>query len=519
MEKVLLAVGFRQLEEYLEKQLRKEFVFIGNTVYREGIIRAIGQKKPDIVVIRETLSGNENIMSIIYEVRSKYPKTRIVFVAGNRDPGDELLANLVNYGVYDILQGEKIQANQIISLIRQPNEYKDVKHLQPVPILDEQKNRVLFQAPQATEKEIIKEIYLEKESQSEEIVEEKKQFSIEKEKSPKISQPYMDDDNEEDLSIEKDKQKKGFFSKLTEIADVTKIDREEKPKKEEKQKKETKIKETLTSPNINQIENSRQKIITFIGGKGGVGTTSLSLNTAILLAKRNYKVMYIEFNDIMPSASYWYQLGLVDDGIDTCLEALDGNRLDKISDAIISSKSLKEKDSTMKKNYKKLPNSLDFLFFSQHYLANREKIDIDLSTSKELYLHLLFQADYDFVVLDVPYDISNQATVNGLIYSNKIFTVVTQDVCTIGYNLFNLHELESRGINLKKKNNYIVNKFEKTNLSLKEIKEWIGTDNLITVPLANKDFVNSNLMGLPISLYTKNQELKNALTSIEKIIL
>ena len=86
-------------------------------------------------------------MSIIYQIRTSYPNLRIIFLAGNRVVGDELLANLVNYGVYDILYGESIPANKIVSLIRVGNKYSDVKHLQPVPLLDEDRNKMLFEAP------------------------------------------------------------------------------------------------------------------------------------------------------------------------------------------------------------------------------------------------------------------------------------------------------------------------------------------------------------------------------------
>ena len=431
MEKILLAVGFRQLEEFLEKQLKKEFQFVGSTVYREGVIRAIGQKKPDIVIIRETLAGNENIMSIVYEIRSKFPKTRIIFIAGKREPGDELLATLVNYGVYDILQGEKIQANQIISLIRKPNEYKDVKHLQPVPVLDEKKNKILFQAPQATETQIIKEIYVESKTP----VLEKKANTEPNSPTVKIEKAPINE-VEEDTSS---KQKKGLLSKIAGITESAKSDN---------QSVQNPI---FATPSISQVEKSKQKTITFIGGKGGVGTTSLALNTSVLLAQRGFKVIFIEFNDTTPSVSYWYELGLVEDGIDSCLTSLTEGKFDKIKKAIITSETLKSKDSSLLKSYKKFPNTLDFLFFSQHHLANENKKFIDLSMSKELYLYLMFQLDYDFIILDVPYDISNQASLNGLIYSNKVFTVVTQDVSSIGYNLYNVHELEKKGINLSKK--------------------------------------------------------------------
>ena len=131
-KKVLLAVGHRQLEEYLEAQLNKEFEFVGTTVYREGILRAIGQKSPDIVVVRETLNGTENIMSIVYSIRTNYPDVRIVFIAGNRIRR-RTSYTLVNYE-FTIFQMVQIYQHKN-SFTHKPNIY--VMHFQPVPLLDE----------------------------------------------------------------------------------------------------------------------------------------------------------------------------------------------------------------------------------------------------------------------------------------------------------------------------------------------------------------------------------------------
>ncbi|MDF2879502.1 MAG: hypothetical protein K0R54_59 [Clostridiaceae bacterium] len=501
MEKILLAVGFRQLEEYIEKQLKKEFLFVGTTVYREGILRAIGQKNPDIVIIRETLEGRENILSLIYEIRGKFPRLRIVFIAGKREPGDALLATLVSYGIYDILQGEKIQAQEVISLIRKPNEYKDVKHLQPAPVLDEKSNKVLFQAPEAIvkEKEIIKEIYIGNETgeankDSTSIQSATTDIKLDDKEKP---EPQKTTNIKTSKPTQEQPLKHGFLSKFKGKNDVVEIQ--------------------------NTLAITKQKIITFMGSKSGVGNSVTALNTATLLAQRGLKTIYIELNERTPSVSYWYELGYIEDGIDSAIIALQDNNYKKVNDAIISSKELKKTESSMQKNYKKLPDSLDFMFFSKKYLTKDESIDLqeplDMSLSKELYLYLIFQAGYDFIILDVPANISNDISRNALIYSNKVFVTITQDISTIGYSIYNTHELDKKGLSINNRMHYILNKFEKTDLSIKEIEDWIQTKEILTIPLLNKEYINSSFIGIPISLYSKNQNLKSSFQKIvEKII-
>jgi len=485
-KKVLLAVGHRQLEEYLEAQLNKEFEFVGTTVYREGILRAIGQKSPDIVVVRETLNGTENIMSIVYSIRTNYPDVRIVFIAGNRESGDELLATLVNYGVYDILNGSNIPAQKIVSLIRKPNTYSDVKHFQPVPLLDEERNRVLFEAPEAKkEVEVI------------EIINEGNKNEVKDEETKIIYEPpneeIEDDDEEEKLK---------FINKIR----LPKVDIGRQRKKE-----------TQTFTGIGSVASER--IITFVGGKSGVGTTSIAINTAFLLAKKGYKVIYVEFNEKYPAVSYWYELGLTSYGIDSCIEALNERKFGEIKKAIIRTKDLKKTPSSMQKIYKAFPDTLDFMFFSKEYLSGLKE-DLKRRNSKELFLHLMYQLGYDFVIIDVSSDMENEATQNGLIFSNKIFSVITQDVSSVGYHVFNMNMLEKKGIDIASKSIYVVNRYTpNSNFSLKDIGGWIETDNLLTVPAYDKDFINANLEGLPVVIYSKNPELVNSIEKIAVAIL
>lgn len=540
MKKVLLAVGFRQLEEYLQRNLRNEFKFLNPTVYREGVIRSIGQQNPDIVVIRETLEGKENILSIVYEIRSKFPKIRVVFIAGKRDPGDVLLATLVSYGVYDILHGEKIQAQDVVNLLREPNEYRDVQHLQPKPIFDERKNKVLFESPdlpgggteveKVVEKVIVKEVYIdggkdEEEKSSPSVKDDtppNHNPSLTKEKpiEEEVKPPAPKIEEEVVTVKEQEKTKEPTPNQKEEIKNP--IDRQQGSDEGKSGGILTKLFGGGRSEKSDQVTvNGKQKILTFIGAKSGLGNSTVALNTAVQLAQRKNKVIYIEMNDKTPSVNYWYELGHIDDGIDSALNGLEGNSFEKVKKAIIHSTNLAKQESTLQKNYKKFPVTLDFMFYSNRYLTRNEDevIEVDLSLTKELYLFLLFQMEYDYIILDVPSDLSSVATMNALIYSNKTFFTITQDVSSIGNSVYIMNELAKKNIDVTKKTQFIVNRYEKAELDTKEIMEWIKVDELLTIPCSNKEFIDANFVGLPIVLYSKNTHIKSAFQKIEKKIL
>lgn len=468
MKKVLLAVGHRQLEEYLKLQLDKEFSFVGATVYKEGIMKAIEQKVPDIIIIRETLDGTENIMSVVYKIRSNYPDIRIVFLAGNRKVGDELLATLVNYGVYDILNGANISAQKVISLVRTANSYNDVKQFQPVPLLDEERNKILFEAPEV---EIIKEVV------------------------------FRDTETIEDRELVESKTDEKSINRVK-LLQVS------------KDKESENVSQVFTDINNNIVN---EKIITFIGGKNGVGTTTLAINTAFAIANKKNKVIFIEFNDKYPAVSYWYELGFISQGIETCIENITDKNYADINKSIIRSVDLKKQKTNMQKNYKKFPNTLDFMFFSKEHLFNYKK-QVKMENFKELFLYFIYQLGYDFVIIDVPSDTENKATQNALIFSNKVFSVVTQDISSIGYYLSNINNLRKMGINIDLKNNLILNKYIRSDFTQKDIKEWVEVDKMLVVFDFSKDFIDANFEGIPAIIKNQNVELLSNINNIINII-
>ena len=155
MKKIFLAIGFKDLENFLkeskpiiEKHLKETVEFTGESVYRGGIVQGVTYYKPDIVIIREGLPGNEEFSEIILNLKLNYPDIRIIFLAGNREVGDALLATLVQYGIYDLIVGSKLDCTEIIKKIIIPNTLSDVAHFLPKIKVDERTNKKIFEAPE-----------------------------------------------------------------------------------------------------------------------------------------------------------------------------------------------------------------------------------------------------------------------------------------------------------------------------------------------------------------------------------
>lgn len=495
---IFFAIGNRDFEEYLQGVLQDRYKFVGETTYREGILLGIEKNNPDVVIIRESLPGNKPIMEILYEIRDRFPEVRIIFMANEREVGDMFLATLVNYGIYDFISKATTNVRDVIKLIEIPNKFEDVKRYLPRPEEDE-RGRMVFKAPEIQPEVVIKEVVINEDPKPKKslfggfggIAHAFKRGKESENVTPAPTQKKAQEPIPEPVVVSK--------------KEPERVVREKTPIFQRSVQKTKEVEPVRTN----------NRILTFISGKSGAGSSSVSINTAYKLADMGYKVIYLEFNSLYPSVLYWLDLGKAEEGIDTCLEYLRNFEFQNIGKTIIKSSVIKEENGPMKKRYKSLPNTLDFMFFSRAYISG-VKERVSMKESKELYVHLMFQLGYDFIVLDVPSDINLDESLNGLIFCNKIYSVLTQDVSSIGYYLMKLYELREKGIELRDKNTFVVNRFiEGTNVGEKYIKDWIGETNIITVPRDDELFINSNAEGL-IALSVKGHSSIDA--SINKIV-
>lgn len=504
--KVLLAIANKDLEAYIKKQLKNEFIFVGEATYKEAIIRSIKQNNPQIIVMLEGLAGRDDIYSITYQIRKDYPNLRIVFIAGRKGPGDESLTSLVSSGIYDILYGGDVEADKIINLIKTPNTYADVSefhHINPVfkHDIDETVFEVRRTKPETPDivtheldnnplevsikDRIIGKVKKEKKQEAEVKTEERTEVVIEKSEVSEV----IEDENEDKIELE-----------------IEEVD-EKKPKRS--------IFKTI---DIKEREKTyKEKIISFIGGKSGVGTTTIAFNTAVSIANQGNKVIYIELDDKTPNTSYVYNIDHISNGIDTCLGNIKDREYSKINNSIIKTRDLIKKKDSMRE-HKKLPKTLDFLFFSKSYIANiKDKENID--NFKELFLYIKYQLGYDYVIIDISMPIDTIAVKDSLMYSDNIVSIISQDITSIGYHLYELKSLSDEGLNMNDKMIHVINKYVPAKFGAKEIKDWLEIDDVSIVSINSKDLIEYNYKGIPLVLgsgrNTFKKEILNILTKIK----
>lgn len=291
-----------------------------------------------------------------------------------------------------------------------------------------------------------------------------------------------------------------------------------------------KMKSEANNINLKSSSSMSRNVVTFLGCKSGVGTTTVAFNTAVSLASSGQKVLYIELNKEFSGISYAYKLGFYDVGIDFAMSQIQESNYELVSKNIISLKDIKENtsnDDVMYQNYKKMPETLEYLFFSGRYYAG-EKVYSEKSF-KDLMMFILMKLDYDYVIFDVNMSTKATNSENGSIidditdnilkFSSKVYFVVTQDITAVGGCLQTRKLMRKSSIPVNEFR-FVLNRYDsKAKLTKRGLEDWLKVKIDLVLPDKHKELIDSNYVGLPLVLYTKDKEVVKFYKSMESDVL
>lgn len=131
MKTLVVASGQVAIDEAIKNF--EGFKVLGTVQYRKELYEAVKFFKPDILLVGETLGGKEPLVAILMEISREFPNTRIIYLTGEIDLGDEVRVNslglLVLNGVYDIIQDKKITLQFLEYVLNNPKTFEDVSFL------------------------------------------------------------------------------------------------------------------------------------------------------------------------------------------------------------------------------------------------------------------------------------------------------------------------------------------------------------------------------------------------------
>lgn len=481
MSRILLAVGHESFEKYLKDSV-KNHIFVGEISYREAVVSNCLATNPDILIVRETLPGALNILELVYEIRQKCYGTRIIFISKERKVGDPLLSELVSLGVFDILTTNPIKITDLIAVIEKPNSFADVSFYRQKLVIDENSNKQLFTSP----KQIVKTVYVDKSS------------SGDKKENNELKGEINSPENSSEI-----KNNMNANDSLENIEPIrNKVDIDDFPDEELIEDNAPSKKLGLFGSSGKKRNQSPQptktKVISFLSSNKGVGSTQVSFNTAISLAK-DYKTLYIEVGEKefhIHSILYLFNIAKID-----------VYRGDNLKEAVITkeimTKNLISK-SDISKNYKLLPDKLNLMFLP---VGNK----IQSESLKDLLINLTLQYEYDYIVIDLGGNYKFKEIEFLLSNSSQIYVTTTQDINYISSAETIMKNLKN---NLNGSINLIVNKFEKdVVLNNNKIEEFTGFKVTVNIPYL-KEILNNNYLGVASVTKTKDKNFINSINNL-----
>lgn len=137
--KVLAATGIPLCDDDLKRQPNMEVM----TCNLKGELPyLVEQFMPQIVIVSDQISGEENVIKMILDLKNKYHYLRFIYLAGNVSMKDtarlDALGMLVLVGIYDIIISSSINIDIILDAIEHPKKEQAVRYLTK-NLLDEKK--------------------------------------------------------------------------------------------------------------------------------------------------------------------------------------------------------------------------------------------------------------------------------------------------------------------------------------------------------------------------------------------
>lgn len=263
------------------------------------------------------------------------------------------------------------------------------------------------------------------------------------------------------------------------------------------------------------IKVANKQVVTFVGATHGVGNTHVAFNSAVKLAEEGNKVLYMECHSVFSSIDFSLQMGTWQQGIEKALEDIEHNGGMSAGEHVLRIKDIKQnarKDKALRKLYKPLPDTLDYMFYSQDYQTLEEQHRVPKERLKDLVMYLLTRENYDVIVVDS--EPIGERGVDGLLnISSKVYITMTQDPAQMGVFHRQFDATQNR-IKITDQRYIIVNQFVKTEPTVNRINKWTNEKVLQTVPFTHKDVVTANYLGVPFILKTKHQSAINAFDSL-----
>lgn len=135
-KRICLALGFVQAEDAITKIIdsnyKDKYEIVQNVRSKEALFDTIRREKYDVVILREDLSGNTDLIDIFKTIRSSSNNTQIIFFMNKRNNGDPFFIELFLFNIYDFVILPNIKLDEVFSFLEKPRQFGEIVNLLPL---------------------------------------------------------------------------------------------------------------------------------------------------------------------------------------------------------------------------------------------------------------------------------------------------------------------------------------------------------------------------------------------------
>ena len=130
-KRIVCATGMPKLEKELESV--GYYDIVGTCYLRSDLLVSIEELKPEVVLISDSLGGEDPLIPLIVNAKKQFPDVRIIYFTNELRPAEndrrDALGMLVVVGVYDIVMSNTLNCDVVIDIIEHPKRYEAVSNL------------------------------------------------------------------------------------------------------------------------------------------------------------------------------------------------------------------------------------------------------------------------------------------------------------------------------------------------------------------------------------------------------
>lgn len=130
---IILASGQDEIDKIIEESsmFNESYITVAKIQNRNFLMEYCENDAPDILLIGDNIGGKAALTEILLKLKTNFPNTRIIYLAGDVDPKDTTrkltLGTLVAAGIYDIITQNELSVVYLKEILDHPMEPSEVK--------------------------------------------------------------------------------------------------------------------------------------------------------------------------------------------------------------------------------------------------------------------------------------------------------------------------------------------------------------------------------------------------------